>query len=319
MILLLTNRQDITADYVVCELKRRNLKYIRFNTEDFPENVLGNIKFRDKTLNGSLEFRDVSVPFQSIESIWFRRPVLSKISSIKIGKKYKDYISRESFWFLNGIWDNIDCFWISNPYSIQVAENKITQLHTAKELGFQIPKTLITNKYKEIIDFWDLCRREMIIKPIKDGRIDEKNFYTNKVGKDDIKALKKNKTVILPSIYQKHIQKKYDIRVTVIGKETFPVEIHSQNDVNTKTDWRTLENNTLIHKIHSLPDSIVQKCLKIVKYFNLEFGAIDMILAKNGEYYFLEINPNGQWAWIENRTGLKLTATLVNLLVRGKK
>jgi biotin carboxylase len=41
---------------------------------------------------------------------------------------------------------------------------------------------------------------------------------------------------------------------------------------------------------------------------------MDFVLDESGEYYFLEMNPNGQWAWIEEKTGADLFGALVNVL-----
>jgi hypothetical protein len=56
-------------------------------------------------------------------------------------------------------------------------------------------------------------------------------------------------------------------------------------------------------------------CIRLVKQLGLEFGAIDLILRPDGEYVFLEINPNGQWLWLEPASGLPFTDTLADLLI----
>ncbi len=138
--------------------------------------------------------------------------------------------------------------------------------------------------------------------------------FKSKIEKDDIEKLKLSNS--FPSKYQANIKKSFDIRVTIIGNKIFPVEIHSQNHASSKIDWRKTENLEIPHYKHKLPRDIEEKCLTLLKKFGLEFGAIDLILATDNNYYFLEINPNGQWAWIEERVGYKLTEALVDLLIR---
>ena len=60
--------------------------------------------------------------------------------------------------------------------------------------------------------------------------------------------------------------------------------------------------------------SFAAPAVALVDELNLRFGAIDLIRDVNGEYWFLECNPNGQWAWIENRTGLPISAAIVDEL-----
>jgi glutathione synthase/RimK-type ligase-like ATP-grasp enzyme len=65
-----------------------------------------------------------------------------------------------------------------------------------------------------------------------------------------------------------------------------------------------------------LPADLAERCLELVRAYGLEFAAIDLVRARDGRYVFLEINPNGQWAWLEQVTGLPLRSRLVDLLER---
>ena len=111
---------------------------------------------------------------------------------------------------------------------------------------------------------------------------------------------------------------KVELRITVVGKNVFAAEIHSQQKEATRHDWRR-DALALEHRNHPLPDDIKLKCIQLAKTFGLEFGAIDMILTPDGRYVFLEINPNGQWAWIEETTGLPISEALIELLCQGKQ
>lgn len=317
MIILLTNRNDITADFVVLELKKREVEFFRFNTEDFPQKVRINIGFRYDRLEGCFyTHHNKIIPFSSIKSIWYRRPNPPNPNK-KIKGGERTFCIKECQQTLNGIWHHLNCFWVSEPQKIHYAENKITQLIIAKKLGFKIPKTLISNNAEDIRTFYNKCRKNIIIKPIKSGLV--KNnlvIFTNKVTSAKIKNI--NSATHVPSIFQSNILKQFDIRVTVIGKKVFPIEIHSQENTNTKYDWRRSQDLDIVQQKHRLPTKIKNKCIGLLNAFDLKFGAIDMILTPKGEYYFLEINPNGQWAWIERSVGCKLTKELVDILVEGK-
>lgn len=122
-----------------------------------------------------------------------------------------------------------------------------------------------------------------------------------------------------PCIFQEYVPKQVDLRVTVFGERVFATEIHSQAAEQSKNDWRRLPALMLPHCPHALPDEIAEKCVRLVRTLGLAFGAIDMALARQDQYFFLEINPNGQWAWIEQRTAQPLTRSLVDLLVAGRE
>ncbi len=98
----------------------------------------------------------------------------------------------------------------------------------------------------------------------------------------------------------------------------FAVEIHSQEDVDSQFDWRRGETARLRHELHVLPPAVEVQCVTLVRALGLAFGAIDLILTPDGEYVFLEINPNGQWAWIQQlRPEIPLRETLAEILING--
>ena len=116
-----------------------------------------------------------------------------------------------------------------------------------------------------------------------------------------------------PSIVQRNIKKEYEIRVTVVNEAVFAAKVDSQSNADTKYDWR---RKKLKFECYDLPESISSKCISLVKRLNLKFGAIDLIKDKSGQYIFLEINPNGQWAWIEMDTGLLISDAIIKELER---
>ena len=118
-----------------------------------------------------------------------------------------------------------------------------------------------------------------------------------------------------PVIYQREIAKACDLRVTVIGERLFATAIHSQADNETEVDWRRGSRVDLVHELVELPEELAARCLELTRALDLRYGAIDLIRDSDGANRFLEINPNGQWAWIERRTGAPLSAAIVDALL----
>ncbi len=117
-------------------------------------------------------------------------------------------------------------------------------------------------------------------------------------------------------ILQREISKASDLRVTVVGDDVFAVSIDSQTQTETEVDWRKGDGLQLGHAITQLPDEIASRCVELVRAMDLRFGAIDLIEDREGRYWFLEINPNGQWAWLETRTGAPIASAIVDELAR---
>ena len=71
----------------------------------------------------------------------------------------------------------------------------------------------------------------------------------------------------------------------------------------------------ILHQYHALPSEIASQCVSLTHSLGLASGAIDLVLTPGGDYVFLEINPNGQWAWIQQLCpDIPLRESLANLL-----
>ena len=109
--------------------------------------------------------------------------------------------------------------------------------------------------------------------------------------------------------------KRYDVRVTVIGDEALAARIDSQADPEARVDWRRADPGKLVHGVEELSADVASRCVELVASYGLNFGAIDLAATDDG-YVFFEINPNGQWAWLEQTTNLPLRARLADLLTQ---
>ena len=303
MILIITHKTDFTADYIINKLNKKHIPYKRFNCEDILEyphviSVEKNFKY---SLLGESNFK----------SVWFRRTKLPDLSDVPTDHKL--FLLNEVENFSKNLFSIIDANWISNPYAVYQAENKLLQLKIAGSIGFNLPATLITNDKTKLTSFFYKHQKNIIIKPIGQTRIDRKNnasfIFTNKLNEELINRI--DEFDLTPCIFQENVEKDYELRITVVGDEVFPAAVYSQTESETITDWR--RKKLSFSKI-TVPDHIRELCIEVVKRLNLKFGAIDLIKTKSGQYVFLEINPNGQWVWIENETGQLISDAIIRLL-----
>ena len=202
--------------------------------------------------------------------------------------------------------------WFNHPNSVILAEDKPRQLRLAKAIGFAVPETVITNELCAIRHLF--ASGYVIAKPLKQSLLEEDNgpgsiIYTTTI--HSIEEIDAESLRVVPVIFQRRIDKQLDLRVTVVEANAFAVAINSQKFERTKTDWRHSSTVELEHEVFDLPKQLVEKCVEIVKRLNLRYGAIDLVLDTSGNFWFLECNPNGQWAWIENRTGLPIADAIV--------
>lgn len=311
MLLLVTNRRDITVDYVVAELKRRQRPFFRLNSEEL-SGARCTMKAYPKEA-WSLSFEGETLKGADIKAAYFRRPALPACNDSVIENGEREYVEAEWGAFLKSLYARLEGLWLNAPIDIFTAEDKPRQLMLASEIGFNIPKTMITN---DITSVREVVQAGLVVgKPLRQALIGgdpERVIFTTAL--KSLHDSDEDSIALAPFIAQSEIKKNYDIRVTVVGHQLFATAILSQEQEETMVDWRQGSRPDIKHERIDLPCDIEAKCFALMKRLNLRYGAIDLVCDQKGELWFLEINPNGQWAWIENLTGYPIAAAIVDEL-----
>lgn len=181
----------------------------------------------------------------------------------------------------------------------------------------QTPRTLITNDPAALKEFYRNCAGRVICKPLYGGNVSVTTeewdaIYTSLVTPEDIAHAEQVR--YQAHQFQEFIDKAYELRITVVGTQVFTARIDAPTG---NTDFRT-DYPRLVHSRYQLSPALEEACVNMVQELGLHYGAIDIMKSKNGIYYFLEINPAGQYHWIEYYTGLPITSALVDLLIAGE-
>ena len=317
-ILIITNKKDYTTDFVIRRLHERNINFFRLNTEDFPLKYFSSINISNKKFNIELKSNKESINFEQIKGIWYRRPVKPLFSEIILSNDDKEFAIRESSEFLNNLWIILDHKnWVSTPNSLRIAERKAYQLKKAVEVGFNIPLTSISNDAELLLDHYINLKKQVVVKPISHGDFCNGEFaiFTNDLSTSN-SLPDFHLAHLSPLILQKKIEKIFDIRTTAFGNAIFSFEIKHKNNLKI-LDWRILNPNELEYKQIDTPRIIKEKILNLMNLLGISFGAFDFAYTKSKNWIFLEVNPNGQWAWLEQITGVCMTDSLIDLLLSG--
>lgn len=322
MLLITSNKTDLATDFLILRLHDRGVPFIRINTEDYLSKWEVDLFLSPDKCEANIKYSDGShIPIKKITGAYIRQP---KLPNLQITESGREFSEREVGETLRSLWRFIsNNIWLNAPHNILRASNKPEQLSIARNIGFLIPRTCITADIKIIQNFYFENDKKIIAKAVKHGFL-----YNGTVAKvaatqlinDDVLSDWSNYSR-LPMIFQEHIEKQFDIRVTVVGNNVFSTAIHSQDYEETALDWRLSDHHkiSLKHRAINLPTHIEDLCRVITKKFNLKYSAIDLILAKNKEYYFLELNPNGQWAWIEQIAGHPIRDAIIDELIYDSK
>jgi hypothetical protein len=97
----------------------------------------------------------------------------------------------------------------------------------------------------------------------------------------------------------------------VVGRRVFAVRIDSG-----LLDWRK-DYSALSYTVVDLPHHVDKALLAYLDHFGLVSGSFDFAVDRAGGLWWLELNPNGQWGWLEESTGLRMAAAFADLLTRG--
>lgn len=314
-VVILTSEFDPHTDIMVQILSKRGANVLRFDPGDFPRHSTISMLYESGAWSYTLTHRAGVFDLGRAISVWVRRPT-PWTPEISDDSATSEFVRAERDQVLQGLWKSLKAFWISDLSKIRVAEFKPLQLSLASSLGLAVPKTLITNDPNEVESFMRECRNDVIYKPFT-SRIDHPDgtVYTSLVTDSHMTKVETVRTA--PCLFQERIPKEFEVRTTVVGGNVFSAAIFSQEHEAGKQDWRRVDNSDLRLEPYELPASVEAKILKLVSELGLTFGAIDMIVTPDGEHVFLEINPVGQFGFVEMHTGLPIFSAVADLLMSG--
>lgn len=298
-ILLIADTKDYTTDYISVEMEKRKQSYLRIDKDKFPE-----YKLLFDLNNAVLTIEKKSVEYQiseqTLKSIYYRAPTFLRETFSRSVSPEEQLSASQWMAFIRNLTVFEKAKWVNNPIATYKAENKLLQLIYAKKIGFKIPET-------NIVNYCDNCSNldgKIIIKSLDTAIFkigDKEGFvYSNVINK---KELKNYNLSIAPIVVQEYLYPKIDFRVTVIGEKVYVVKI-TKNGKGVEGDWRKLKNDIDFIPV-TLPIHVTRNCIEIVKALGLSFGGIDLIESK-GLYYFIEINPTGEWAWLVDTARQKI-------------
>ena len=324
-ILIITNKEDFHPNTVIDLLRKGNIPFFRLNTEalmtdydfawKYEEGKKPDFYIKDR-INGNV------IRGHEVYSVWYRRPQIPEKLPFRVNSEIDRHNKEESKqFFLYLMYYLSDIYSIGNYFYDKYANSKLVQLKTALDLGMKIPSTCLTNKKKDILEF-SAVFPEVILKPLRNFNVLSNNnkihyLYTTKIQSQKFNELPEESFSQTVSFCENYIDKKYEVRVTVMGSHIFSCKLDSQakEDNTGKIDWRQGYEHDLGHSLMELPHNIESFCREYLKKLNLHFGCFDIIVTPDDEYVFLECNPNGQWGWIEDELNIPMSEALVDCLV----
>jgi len=201
--------------------------------------------------------------------------------------------------------------WVSKRDSLMFARSKIDQLVQAQKFGLTIPDTIVTTSEEDLKDFFEQHNGQIITKPIQTQVVwtsgDSLVFGTRWLTVNELGSACSHTACLA----QAAVDIDAEVRVVTFGRECHAFKMTPSQKVE---DLKQLELSDIHHEVFELGTILKKQIGKLMDYYDLEFSACDFILKPDGELVFLELNPNGQWLWLEYKTGFDLTDRFIDFL-----
>ncbi len=318
-ILIITRSDDNESVQMVAQaIERRGVEAIRFDTDRYPTDVRLTAYYGEDDERLTLTNDEGEFNLREVTAIWHRRLNFGAQLPTTLDKQLRDASLGEARAAARGMLASLKAFRMDAVERIRHAENKQLQLQVARSFGLEIPRTLTTNDPSAVHDFARRCPCGMVTKMLSSFAVYDEGrelvVFTNPVQPEDLADLAGLR--LCPVTFQEMIPKALELRTTVVGRRVMSASIDSQASQRAAHDWRRDgQRLTRDWQPYELPPEVEQKILRLMDYFLLNYGAIDFIVTPDGRHVFLEINPVGEFFWLERYTGLPIADTIADVLL----
>ncbi len=319
-ILIITHSDDNeSVDLVTEAVARQGGHTIRFDTDRYPTEVLlsayygraGDERLTLTNEEGEFDLREVT-------AIWHRRLNFGARVPATLDRQLRTASLGEASAAAYAMLASLKAFRMDQVHHIRRAENKQLQLQAARELGLDTPRTLTTNDPTAVRAFAKICEDGIVTKMLSSFAVYDEGkelvVFTNPVKPEDLADL--SGLNLCPVTFQEMLPKSLELRVTVVGHRVMSASLDSQTSARAAHDWRR-DGLRMVQdwRPYQLPLEVEAKLLRLMDYFSLNYGAIDIILTPDGRYVFLELNPSGEFFWLEHAPGLRISEAIADLLL----
>jgi len=238
-------------------------------------------------------------------------------STQAISTEYREFARHELHSLLFGSLEQVPHpHWMNHPTALKMADLKLHQLSVAQRIGLDVPETIVSNNCVQLREFWETHHDcGVVTKAIAVDRIASCGtrhtvLYTSRVTESHMTQLPSKPTP--PVLFQREIAKKHELRVVVVDDIVFTCRMGKS--LHTTVDWRTDKSAVDASQPYTLKDEIATKCVSVVSALGLRFGVLDLIEDVAGDTYFLEVNQQGGWGWMESQLHMPISQTVVEHL-----
>jgi hypothetical protein len=304
MILIVSHRHDVHAQLVARRLNALDRAVCFLDTSRFGNGALIDHRVGREPRAVVTAEDGVVTRVDDVHTVWYRRPWLPRIADTVTDEDDRRFSLHEWAQAIDGVLLSLDARFV-NPLYAHRGAVKPRQLCVAQSVGLSVPDTTITNDPNAASD----CLRRHGNRVVHKSLTSPDHHFVETRRWADTDPATLGDLPVAPTIFQAEVQGVSDVRVTVVGEQVFAAEIIRRGDL---PDCRLELDASYVP--HNLPRRVVDSLLDLMHRLGLVFGTIDMRITPKREYVFFEVNPQGQYLFVEIRTGMPITTALVELL-----
>ncbi|GAA2335886.1 ATP-grasp ribosomal peptide maturase [Saccharopolyspora halophila] len=314
-ILMLAAEDDHTADAMVRALTDREVVVHRIDTAWFPRQLRLEAELTRGRWTGTLAIPHRTVELGSVSAIWYRSPAAYRFPEA-MTETERHHAAIEAKYGLGGVLASLPVLWVNHPSRMADAAYKPAQLALAAACGLDVPDTVVTNTERAVRSF--ATGGPTVTKLMGMGSLVEdgvrRSMTTQPLTAEDLDDLRGVEHTT--HLFQRWAPKSFEARVIVVGHRLNAFGIYAGSDAG-HIDWRADYPTNRYEEIE-LPADVATGIRDLMKRLDLAYGALDFVIGPDGKWTFLEINPAGQYGWLQHHTGVDITGQLADLLLTGE-
>jgi len=304
IVAIVTTSDDAHANYIAPHLEKVGARILRINGDMIPSAPC-HLTFA--TTSPIIEELYGIDPL-SVDVVWYRKVIFPERFD-----PTSQFLRQETDGFIGSLLMELEgARWVNHRFAIERSRPKLHQIKVAQRYGFRVPDSIVTNQIHVLREFLELHDHQVVAKPIQTQVIVTPEsplvLGTRRLSIEDLSSA----TQYFPCYAQERLIFKYEMRVIVFGNRMHGFAIERRVPAD---DLKQLPLKHVDHRVCEINSELSEKIKKYMHHFTLEFGAFDFGIVDDEEPYFLELNPNGQWLWLQFATQYNLEQHFIELLL----
>lgn len=309
---VVTTRQDITADRVLIELNAAGADVLRLDLADWPSVRLDATCTSAAGWTGTLTVSGRTVRLEEITTVWWWHPAPAVVHAGRTHAE-AEWVSREATAGLAGVLAALDCRHVNHPANTYAAQSKPDVLAQAARCGLRVPDSWIGNHPPGAQGFATQGADGTVIKSICQPVIQESGrrstLFTRPVDPGQL-----DETVTITAHHLQHrVTKSFEVRLVVVGDETLTARIDAHS-LAARHDFRA-DYPSLTYSVVDVPEEVRSGVRRLMAHYGLLYAALDLLVDEAGTWWLVDLNPAGQWGWLQQHLpDLDIAGAMARLL-----